>query len=133
MARTLMRHARPRSSMVCLSFTGIPCSSQAIRKGSYYTFITITTQRTRTFTAPLAMLFQRLLGTDCFVHRLQMGNVHCTNSPYEIMPIRHTSPKALCKYINYSSPCQTISNVTHRSTAAFYVYTHPCVSFNLKL
>ena len=121
-----MRHARPRSSMVCLSFTGIPCSSQAIRKGC-------TTTQEHVLHSTFSNLFQRLLGTDCFVHRLQMGNVHCTNSPYEIMPIRHTSPKALCKYINYSSPCQTISNVTHRSIAAFYVYTHPCVSFNLKL
>ena len=127
-----MRHARPRSSMVCLSFTGIPCSSQAIRKGCT-TRSSLSQPRNTYFTAPLAICFNVCLAPIVFVHRLQMGNVHCTNSPYEIMPIRHTSPKALCKYINYSSSCQTISNVTHRSTAAFYVYTYPCVPFKLEL
>ena len=56
MARTLMRHTRPRSSMVCSSFTGIPCSSQAIRKGCT-TRSSLSQPRNTYFTAPLAICF----------------------------------------------------------------------------
>jgi len=44
------------------------------------------------------------------------------------MLLRHTSPWALCKYINYTSHCQTFFKAQHRYTTAFYVYTFPCVS-----
>ena len=70
-----MRHARPRSSIVCLSFTGIPCSAQAFSYRFNHTFITIMSYE-HILHSPSCNVFQRLLGTDCFVHRLQMGNVH---------------------------------------------------------
>ena len=56
MARTLMRHARPSSSILCSSLTGIPCSSQAIRKGC--TTCSSLSQPKNTYcTAPLAICF----------------------------------------------------------------------------
>ena len=60
---------------MCLSFTGIPCSAQAFRIGST-TLHHYHVQQTHSLHVSFSNVFQRLLGTDCFVHRLQMGNVH---------------------------------------------------------
>jgi len=91
-ARTLMRHARPRSSIVCLSSNGILCSTQAIRTGST-TQLSLSQPRNTNLTEPFAIDLIVCLAPIVLFADAKWAMSMVTSSPYETMLRAHLPSK----------------------------------------